>query len=211
MRQRHAKLPSPAMVLAGTALLIALGGTSVAAVSQIPRASVGAPQLKANAVTSPKIANNTIVSADVRNGSLLRADFRRGQIPAGPVGAQGPQGPAGLSAREQVSAETPQNSHVAEEHHRHLSDDQEGHRRRGRAQRARTREGHGYGEQADRGQRLGGRGLRGGGDERRLEGRDPRGLRELCRLRRSRLDVKPRTRQRPRFRAFALPRDQDPR
>jgi hypothetical protein len=110
MRQRPRKLPSPAMVLAGTALLIALGGTSVAAVSQIPRASVGAPQLKANAVTSPKIANNTIVSADVRNGSLLRADFKRGQIPAGPVGAQGPQGPAGLSAREQVSAETPQSS-----------------------------------------------------------------------------------------------------
>ncbi len=110
MRQRPRKLPSPAMVLAGIALLIALGGTSVAAVSQIPRASVGAAQLKANAVTSPKIANSTIVSADVRNGSLLRADFKRGQLPAGPVGAQGPQGPAGLSAREQVSAETPQNS-----------------------------------------------------------------------------------------------------
>ena len=110
MRQRPTKLPSPAMVLAATALLVALGGTSVAAVSQIPRASVGAAQLKANAVTSPKIANNTIVSADVRNGSLLRADFRRGQLPAGPVGAQGPQGLPGLSAREQVSAESPQSS-----------------------------------------------------------------------------------------------------
>jgi hypothetical protein len=106
MRQRPTKLPSPAMVLAGIALLIALGGTSIAAVSQIPRASIGTPQLKNSAVTGAKIANSTITSADVRNGSLLRADFRQGQVPRGPVGAQGPQGPPGLSAREQVSAES---------------------------------------------------------------------------------------------------------
>jgi hypothetical protein len=106
VRQRPRKLPSPAMVLAATALLIALGGTSIAAVTQVPRGSVGAPQLKNNAVTGPKIANSTITSVDVRNGSLRRADFGRGQLPAGPVGPQGPQGPPGLSAREQVSAET---------------------------------------------------------------------------------------------------------
>ena len=34
MRQRPRKLPSPALVLAATALLVALGGTSIAAVSQ---------------------------------------------------------------------------------------------------------------------------------------------------------------------------------
>lgn len=110
MRQRLRKLPSPAMVLAATALLVALGGTSIAAVSQIPRASVGAPQLKSNAVTGAKIANSTITSIDVRNRSLRRVDFGQGQLPAGPVGAQGPQGPPGLSAREQVSAESPLNS-----------------------------------------------------------------------------------------------------
>ena len=107
MRKRFAKLPSPALVLASVALGIALGGTSVAAVSQLPRASVGTPQLKANAVTSAKIRNNDVRSVDVRNGSLLRVDFRRGQLPAGPAG---PQGPPGVSAREQVSAESPQNS-----------------------------------------------------------------------------------------------------
>ena len=107
MRQRPRKLPSPALVLAATALLVALGGTSIAAVSQIPRASVGTPQLRDNAVTSAKIRSSTITSADVRNNSLLRADFRRGQLPAGPAG---PQGPAGLSGREQVSAESPQTS-----------------------------------------------------------------------------------------------------
>jgi hypothetical protein len=107
MRKRFAKLPSPALVVASIALGIALGGTSVAAVSQLPRASVGAPQLKANAVTTAKIRNNDVRSVDVRNGSLLRVDFRAGQIPAGPAG---PQGPPGVSAREQVAAESPQNS-----------------------------------------------------------------------------------------------------
>jgi hypothetical protein len=107
MRQRLTRLPSPAVVLAATALLVALGGSSIAAVSQIPRASVGAAQLKPNAVTGAKIANSTITSVDVRNGSLRRADFGRGQLPAGPAGAQGPPG---LAAREQVSAESPLNS-----------------------------------------------------------------------------------------------------
>ena len=75
-------------------VLVALGGTSVAAVTAIPRNSVGTPQLKKNAVESAK----------VRNGSLRAADFAAGQLPAGPaglpgpagaVGPLGPQGPAG--------------------------------------------------------------------------------------------------------------------
>jgi hypothetical protein len=104
MRKRlPRKVPSPAMVLAAIALLVALGGTSIAAVSNVPRNSVGTPHLKANAVTSAKIRNNQITSADVRNRSLLRSDFRPGQLPAGPTG---PQGPPGLSGREQVSAES---------------------------------------------------------------------------------------------------------
>ena len=110
MRQRLGRLPSPALIIAAIALVFALGGTSVAAVAQLARGSVGTPHLKANAVTGAKIQNSSITSADVRNGSLLRGDFRRGQLPVGPVGAQGPQGPPGLTAREQVSAETPQNS-----------------------------------------------------------------------------------------------------
>jgi hypothetical protein len=76
---------SPSMVVACIALLVALGGTSVAAVSALPRNSVGTLQLKDNAVTSSK----------VKNGSLLRVDFKSGQIPAGPAGPTGPAGPAG--------------------------------------------------------------------------------------------------------------------
>lgn len=83
------------MVVACIALLIALGGTSMAAVSQLARNSVGTAQLKNGAVTNPKIKNNAVNSAKVANRSLLRSDFAPGQLPAGPTGPQGPAGPAG--------------------------------------------------------------------------------------------------------------------
>jgi hypothetical protein len=76
--------PSPAMVVAFTALLIALGGTSYA-VTRLPANSVGAKQIKANAVAS----------SEVKNASLLAKDFKSGQLPIGPRGPGGPQGPAG--------------------------------------------------------------------------------------------------------------------
>jgi hypothetical protein len=86
MKRLRRMRPSPAMVVAALALLVALGGTSVAAVSiVIPRASIGALQLKPNSVNSAKVLNY----------SLLRADFRPGQIPVGRRGATGPAGPPG--------------------------------------------------------------------------------------------------------------------
>jgi len=87
--------PSPAMVVACIALLVALTGTSVAAISALPRNSVGTLQLRPNAVTNAKLRNNAVNSAKVANRSLLRSDFAPGQLPAGPVGPQGPAGPAG--------------------------------------------------------------------------------------------------------------------
>jgi hypothetical protein len=77
--------PSPALVISCVALTIALGGTGYATVLQVPKNSVGTPQLKNSAVTSAK----------VKNRSLLRADFATGQLPAGPAGPAGPTGPAG--------------------------------------------------------------------------------------------------------------------
>lgn len=86
------------MVVACLALLVALGGTSIAAVNQlVPRNSVGPAQLRFGAVTNPKIRNNAINSAKVANRSLLRSDFALGQLPAGPTGPQGPQGPPGAA------------------------------------------------------------------------------------------------------------------
>jgi hypothetical protein len=76
--------PSPAMVVASLGLLVALGGTSFAAVT-LPRNSVGNAQLRDSSVTSTK----------VKNFSLRRVDFASGQLPAGPRGGVGPAGPAG--------------------------------------------------------------------------------------------------------------------
>jgi hypothetical protein len=98
--------PSPGLVIACIALLIALGGTGYATVLQVPKNSVGTLQLKNSAVTSAK----------VKNRSLLRADFAAGQLPAGPRGPVGPAGPAGpagppgLSALERVEATSDNNS-----------------------------------------------------------------------------------------------------
>ena len=86
--------PSPAMVVASVALLVAMAGTGVAA-SGLPIASVGSAQLRTGAVTSPKIAADAVTSAKVKNGSLSRADFAAGQVPSGP---QGPAGPPGQNA-----------------------------------------------------------------------------------------------------------------
>jgi hypothetical protein len=86
------------MVVACLALLVALGGTSIAAVNQLlPRNSVGPAQLQFGAVTNPKIRNNAVNSAKVANRSLLRSDFALGQLPAGPVGPQGPPGAPGAA------------------------------------------------------------------------------------------------------------------
>ena len=83
--------PSPAMVVACLALLVALGGTGMAAATQLARNSVGTPQLKDSAVSNPKIKNNAINSAKVAARSLLRSDFAPGQLPAGPTGPRGRQ------------------------------------------------------------------------------------------------------------------------
>jgi hypothetical protein len=76
--------PSPALLISLLALFVALGGSSYAALT-LPKASVGAKQLKKNAVTSPK----------VKPGSLLLSDFRASQR-AGLVGPRGPEGPQGV-------------------------------------------------------------------------------------------------------------------
>lgn len=94
------------MVVACLALLVALSGTSIAAIAQIPRASVGTPQLKRNAVTAAKINPNSVRTGHVLNGSLLTEDFKAGQIPQGPTGAAGPAGPAGPAGATNVRVRT---------------------------------------------------------------------------------------------------------
>jgi hypothetical protein len=67
-----------------TAVFIALGGSAIA-ITQLPKDSVGARQIKAGAVRS----------AEVKDFSLQANDFAKGSLPAGSVGPKGEQGPAG--------------------------------------------------------------------------------------------------------------------
>jgi hypothetical protein len=82
--------PSPAMVVACTALLFAMTGAGYAAGMLGPN-TVGTKQLKKNSVDSAK----------VKNRSLLAVDFKADQLPQGPKGdpgapgAPGEQGPPG--------------------------------------------------------------------------------------------------------------------
>jgi hypothetical protein len=69
------------MLVALMALFVALGGTSIAAVS-----------LKRNSVKNRHIAKNAVTAPKVKNASLLAQDFAPGQLPAGPEGRQGPRG-----------------------------------------------------------------------------------------------------------------------
>ena len=73
-----------ANVASTLALVVALGGTSYAAVA-IPKNSVGSKQ----------IINSSVKSKDVKNGTLRAKDFRAGQLPAGAQGPAGPAGPTG--------------------------------------------------------------------------------------------------------------------
>jgi hypothetical protein len=96
------KLPSPAMVVALIALLLAVGGTAYAG-AKLGKNSVGSKQLKKDAVTSPK----------VKDGSLTAGDFDPGSLPEGPRGARGerglpgPEGPQGDAGPAGRSALTP--------------------------------------------------------------------------------------------------------
>jgi hypothetical protein len=77
---------SPALVVASAALLVALGETGWATVSQaLPRNSVGIAQIK----------NNSVTSAKIRNGQVRLADLHRTARRPGPRGRTGPAGPAG--------------------------------------------------------------------------------------------------------------------
>ena len=74
---------SYANVTATLALVVALGGTSYAAI---------------------KLPRNSVSSVQVKDRSLLKKDFKTGQLPAGKKGASGPQGPAGPAGQAGASS-----------------------------------------------------------------------------------------------------------
>jgi hypothetical protein len=86
---RRIPRPSPALLIACLALLVALGGTSVAAVKVLaPRNSVGSAQ----------VINKSLLPIDFKTPPKGPAGPRGPAGPAGPAGAAGPAGPAGAAA-----------------------------------------------------------------------------------------------------------------
>ncbi len=69
MTRLRLRAPSPALVVSFVALIVALGGTSYAAIS-MPNNSVGTKQLKDRAVTNAKLGPNSVGAAKIRNGSV---------------------------------------------------------------------------------------------------------------------------------------------
>lgn len=70
----HVSRPSPALIVAVLALIVALAGTSYAALS-LPKNSVGSKQLKKNSVTTAKIKKNAVTGAKVKDQSLSGKDI----------------------------------------------------------------------------------------------------------------------------------------
>lgn len=87
--------PSPALAVAILALVVALGGTSYAAVS-LAKNSVLSKHIKNGQVKGVDMATDAVTAAKVKDGSLAAKDFAAGQLPAGPVGPVGPQGIQGI-------------------------------------------------------------------------------------------------------------------
>lgn len=78
-----------ANVMATSAVFIALGGSSYAAIQ------VTGKNVKDSSLTGKDIKSSSLTSSDVKNRSLLGVDFKSGQLPSGPQGTQGTQGPKG--------------------------------------------------------------------------------------------------------------------
>jgi hypothetical protein len=82
----HLRRPSHATVVAYLALLLALGGSSYAAV-KLGKNSVTAKAIKKGAVKRQKLRNDAVDSSKVQAGSLLASDVQGGILPPGGFGA----------------------------------------------------------------------------------------------------------------------------
>jgi hypothetical protein len=97
---------SYANVMATVAVFVALGGTSVAAIS-LTRNSVRSKHIAKGQVKRSDIGLNAVNSRKVANHSLRLVDFRAGQIPGGPPGAPGAPGSPGSPAASMLMGHIP--------------------------------------------------------------------------------------------------------
>lgn len=92
----RAPRPSLALVVAILALVVAMGGTSYAAVT-LAKNSVLSKHIKNGEVKTPDLKNGAVTGAKVKDGSLAASDFAAGQVPTGPAGPAGPAGATGAT------------------------------------------------------------------------------------------------------------------
>jgi hypothetical protein len=99
MTMHLVKRPSASMVVASLALLIALGGTSVAAISALPNGSVTTAALHNGAVTTSKLANKAVTLAKLATSARIPGPRGQKGDPGtkGDPGLRGPIGPTGPS------------------------------------------------------------------------------------------------------------------
>jgi hypothetical protein len=80
-----------ANVMATVAVFIALGGTSIAAIT-LSKNSIRSKHIKNGQVKRADLADNGITTGKVTDGTLTAADFASGQLLVGPKGDTGPSG-----------------------------------------------------------------------------------------------------------------------
>ncbi|HEY7256312.1 MAG TPA: hypothetical protein VH476_06465 [Solirubrobacterales bacterium] len=97
MKRLTRRMPSPAMIVALISLVVAMAGTTYAAL-KLPKNSVGSKQLKKNSVSGAKIKKNAVTGAKVKDQSLTGKDINLTQLGTVPSAQQADS----LSAPEPV-------------------------------------------------------------------------------------------------------------
>jgi hypothetical protein len=88
--KRFVRLPSPAMLVASTALFVALGGTSYAVATgsidsrEIRNGSIVQQDVKAQGIEGSDIKNGALAARDIKAGSLTADRFAPGQVAVKP-------------------------------------------------------------------------------------------------------------------------------
>lgn len=87
MKRLMSRRPSPALIVAIVALVVAMAGTGYAA-TQLPKNSVGTKQIKANAITTAKIKKNAVTGAKIKKKTITGSDIninKLGTVPSANV------------------------------------------------------------------------------------------------------------------------------
>lgn len=111
MAFRVLRRPSPAMVVACTALIIALSGTGYAAI-RLPAKSVGTKQLRTGAVTNSKLARSAVTGRKVGPDALTGAQINEATLGTVPNATHAATADAATTAGTATSVAAPEAWHL---------------------------------------------------------------------------------------------------